>query len=248
MESKVKYLTCIAPEMEKIHLFVAITLAIPMLMATTLNYNIQMNSIQAFAQTNSNNNNNNTNNPSYTISPKDTVNITTPGQKVVVRGIESSEIYNNATLNTADKPHSVPILTNLPDGTIYTGIVTFTATKPVEVGISYRVPIDNNTYSHIDTKTLGDLYLAYHHNDKGEAGTPGVLSASSVIVPDYGTHSPYFSASIPFVGDSLWLATLNGEPFVVAYAVSADIVKPLNVVNLDGAINATKGNTTYSSQ
>ena len=230
--------------MEKLYLFVAMAIAIPMLMATTLNYNIQASSMQVFAQVNNNNNN-----PTNTISPQDTVNTTTtPGQKVVLRGIESSEKYSNATLNTADKPQSVPILTNLPDGTIYTGIVTFTATKPVEVGITYRLPIDNNTYSHIDTKTLGDLYLAYHHNDKGESGTPGVLSASSVIVPDYGTHSPYFSASIPFVGDSLWLATLNGEPFVVAYAVSADIVKPLNVVNLDSVINANKGNTTHSSQ
>jgi len=232
--------------MEKLYLFVAMVIAIPMLLATTLNYNIQANSIQAFAQTSNNNNNNQTN----AISPQDIVSTTTAGQKVILRGIESSIKYNNATLNTGDKPQSVPILTNLPDGTIYTGIVTFTATKPVEVGISYRLPIDNSTLSHIDTKTLGDLYLAYHHEGKGEAGTPGVLSASSVIVPDYGTHSPYFSASIPFVGDSLWLATLNGEPFVVAYAVSADVVKPLNVVNLDSAINANanKGNTTNSSQ
>ncbi|MGN6560035.1 MAG: hypothetical protein ACTHJ2_05865 [Candidatus Nitrosocosmicus sp.] len=232
--------------MEKLYLFVAIAIAIPMLMATTLNCNIQANSIQVFAQINNNNNNNN---PTNTISPKDVVSTTTAGQKVVLRGIESSEKYNNASLKTGDKPQGVNILPNLQDGTIYTGIVSFTATKPVEVGISYRLPVDNNTLSHIDTKTLGDLYLAYlHAGGKGESGTPGVLSTASVIVPDYGTHPPYFSASIPFVGDSLWLRTLNGEPFVVAYAVSADVVKPLNVVNLDSAINANKGNVTNSSQ
>jgi hypothetical protein len=228
--------------MEKLYLFVAIAIAIPLLMATTLNCNIQTNSIQVFAQPNNNNATN-------TISPKDIVSTTTAGQKVVLRGIESSENYNNATLKTGEKPQGVNILPNLPDGTIYTGIVTFTATKPVEVGISFRLPVDNSTLSHIDTKTLGDLYLAYlHAGGKGESGTPGVLSTASVIVPDYGIHPPYFSASIPFVGDTLWLRTLNGEPFVVAYAVSADIVKPLNVVNLNSAINSNKGNITNSSQ
>jgi hypothetical protein len=234
--------------MKKVYLFVAVAIAIPMLMATTSNHNIQMNSIQAFAQPNSNNNNNNTNNSSHTISPKDVLNMTTPGQKVVLRGIVSSENLTKATIKTGDKPYFASILTNRPDGTIYTGILTFTSTKPVEVGISERLPIDNSTFSHIDTKTLGDLYVSYHDKDKGEAGTPGVLSAPSVIVPDYGTRSPYYSASIPFVGDSLWLRTLNGEPFVVSYAVSADIFKPLNVLDLDSALNTTKGNTTNSSQ
>jgi hypothetical protein len=246
MGSKIKYLKYIALKMKKVYLFVTMAIVIPMLMATSLNYNIQTNSIQVFAQTNPTNNNINTS--SDTTSPKDIVNMATFGQKVVLRGIESSKIFNNATINTGEKPQGVSILTNLPDGTIYSGTISFTATKPVEVGISYRLPVDNNTYSHMDTKTLGDLYLAYHHNDKGEAGTPGILSAASVIVPDYGTHSSYFSASIPFVGDSLWLKTLNGEPFIVAYAVSADIVKPLNVVNLDSSINATKGITAYISR
>lgn len=234
--------------MKKVYLFVvAMAIVIPMLMTTSLNYNIQTNSIQVFAQTN--NNNNNINTSSDTTSPKDIVNMATSGQKVVLRGIESSKLFNNATINTGEKPQGVSILTNLPDGTIYSGTISFTATKPVEVGISYRLPVDNSTYSNIDTKTLGDLYLAYiHAGGNGEAGTPGVLSTASVIVPDYGTHPPYFSASIPFVGDTLWLRTLNGEPFVVAYAVSADVVKPLNVVNLDSAINANKGNVTNSSQ
>ena len=49
------------------------------------------------------------------------------------------------------------------------------------------------------------------------AEPPGVFSAPSVIVPDYGTAPPYFSASIPFVGDSVWLRTINGEPFIAVY-------------------------------
>jgi len=239
---KVKYRKCIVSKMEKVYLFVAMAMAIPVLMATTLNYNIQMNPIQAFAQ-----NNNNSNNSIHTISPKDIVNMTTPGQKVVLRGMVSSESYNNWTLKTGDKPHAVSILPNRPDGTIYTGIMTFTATKPVEVGISYSLPIDNSTLSAIDTKTFGNLDIGYRH-DKVESGFPGDVGTLFVIVPDYGTESPYFSASIPFVGDSLWLRTLHNEPFIAAYAVSADIVQPLNVLKLDSATNATKANTTYNSQ
>ncbi|MGD9532790.1 MAG: hypothetical protein AB7V56_03355 [Candidatus Nitrosocosmicus sp.] len=58
--------------------------------------------------------------------------------------------------------------------------------------------IDNDTFFNIDTKELGNLYAGYH-KDKDERGTPGEISVASVIVPIYGTHVPYFSASIPFV-------------------------------------------------
>jgi len=227
-----------------VYYYIAIAIAIPIpILMTTLIYNIQLFPIQAFAQISGNNDNN----VSHTSNEKDVLNTAISGQKVVLRGIESSKIFNNATINTGEKPQDVSILTNRPDGSIYTGIVTFTATKPVEVGISHRLPIDNNTFSQIDTKTWGNLYTGYY-NDKGEAGTPGNLSTASVIVPDYGTHSPYFSASIPFVGDSLWLKTIDGEPFIVVYAVSADIVQPLNVLDLDSTTNAVKDNNMSISQ
>ena len=91
------------------------------------------------------------------INAKDVLNTAISGQKVVLRGIESSKIFNNATINTGEKPQDVSILTNRPDCSIYTGIVTFTATKPVEVGIGHRLPIDNNTFSQIDTKIWGNM-------------------------------------------------------------------------------------------
>ena len=86
---------------------------------------------------------------------------------------------------------------NRDDGTIYTDIVTFIATKPVELGISHRVNIDDNTFSKIDTDRFGALYSGYH-NDTGERRTPGDLGAQSVMEPDYSTAPPHFSASIPF--------------------------------------------------
>ena len=82
------------------------------------------------------------------------------------------------TLKAGEDPHGAPLLANRIDGTIYTGIVTFTVTKPVEVGISHRLNIDNNTFSKLDTDRFGELYSGYH-NDTGERGTPGVLCSVS---------------------------------------------------------------------
>jgi hypothetical protein len=49
----------------------------------------------------------------------------------------------------------------------------------------------------------------------------------------FGT-SPYFSASIPFVTSSVVLHT-NGEPFMAAYEVSADIIQPKIIKHLENA-------------
>ena len=62
------------------------------------------------------------------------------------------------TLKAGEDPHGALQLANRIDGTIYTGIVTFTATKPVEVGISHRLNIDNNTFSKLDIDRFGELY------------------------------------------------------------------------------------------
>jgi hypothetical protein len=54
----------------------------------------------------------------------------------------------------------VGILPQRPDEAAYTGILTFTATKPVEVGIGHRLHIDNSTLSQIDEKKFGDYLVA----------------------------------------------------------------------------------------
>lgn len=224
--------------MNKLHLSIAIIIAIPLLLSTSNSTHIV--SFTASAQSN------NTNATSSTITTEDIVNMSKPGEKLVLRGIVSSEDFNRVTLEPGDDPHEAAILPNNPDGSVYTGVLTFSASKPVEIGISHRLHIDNNTFSSIDTKELGDLYSGYHNNG-GENGTPGEISVASVIVPDYGTHAPYFSASIPFVGDSVWLRTPDGEPFVAAYEVSADIVQPLGVVDLQSITNSTDQTITINS-
>jgi hypothetical protein len=77
----------------------------------------------------------------------------------------------------------------------------------------------------------------------------GNISAPSRIIPDYrgGSTSPYFSASLPFVASSVVLRT-NGEPFIVAYEVYADIVqKPKIIEHLENATLPTSTTTTTTS-
>ncbi len=168
-----------------------------------------------------------------------------PGQGVFNRGIEASKEPAHLNFPQGMETQGVNILPHRDDGASYKGFLTFTATEPVEVGIGHRLHVDNTTLSQIDSGAPGGLY-ALTHNDRGEVGVPGIITAPSIITPDYGTSPPYFSASIPFVGSSLWLSTTNGEPFVAVYEVSADIIQPEAVVDLEGLNLGTNTTATTS--
>lgn len=137
-----------------------------------------------------------------------------------------------------------------PDEATYTGILTFTATKPVEVGFGHRLHIDNSTLSQLDADTFGDLSERHHVKGQKHA-TPGIISAPSVIIPDYGTAPPYFSASIPFAGSSVYLKTTHGEQFIAVYEVVAEVVQPQAIVadvdSASGSMNTTTTATTNQS-
>ena len=129
---------------------------------------------------------------------------------------------------------SAVILPYRSDGSIYSGVLTFTATKPVEVTFQHRIPIDNTTLSHFDVQKHGKLFVRHLTDFQGN------LTAPSRIIPNYrgGSTSPYFPVSIPFVASSVILRT-NGEPFIAAYELSADIVKPRIINHLENAVNTT---------
>lgn len=160
-------------------------------------------------------------------------NTTVPGGTIAHHGIISSEEPAHLVLRPGEDNHGVEILSHRPDGATYSGVLTFTATKPAEVGFGHRLHIDNSTLSQFETETLGSLYKR-HHVDSREHITPGIISVPSRIIPDYGTSPPYFSASIPFVGGSVFLTT-TGEPFVAVYEVVAQVLQPQIVVDVDSA-------------
>jgi hypothetical protein len=136
---------------------------------------------------------------------------------------------------------TIEVVTILPfrtDGSIYKGVLTYTATKPVEVTLGHRIPVDNTTLSQLETQKHGKMFVRHL-----TANVVGNISAPSKIIPDYrGSSSPYFSASIPFVASQVVLR--SNEPFIAAYEVSADIVQPKIIKHIK---NATTVTTTNSS-
>jgi hypothetical protein len=164
----------------------------------------------------------------------------TSNEKTIVhQGIIASSPNPQIKPRPDETTQAVVILPYRADGSIYKGVLTFTATKPVEVTFSHRIPIDNTTLSQLDIQKRGKLFVRHL------TAFPGNISAPSRIIPDYsGSSSPYFSASLPFVASSVVLRTNNGEPFIAAYEVSADIIQPKIIKHLE---NATLTNTTNTS-
>lgn len=187
---------------------------------------------------NSNNNNNNNNNQFLQqafATHMDTANSTETS--IVHQGIIASSPSPQIKPGPNEQLQSVVILPYRIDGSIYKGVLTFTTTKPVEITLQHRIPIDNTTLSQLDTQENGKLFVRHL------TSLPGNISAPSRIIPDYGgSSSPYFSASIPFVASSVILRT-NGEPFIAAYEVSADIVQPKIIKHLENATTSTNNST-----
>ena len=165
----------------------------------------------------------------------------TSNEKTIVhQGIVASSPSPQIKPGPNEQLQTVVILPYRIDGSIYKGVLSFTATKPVEVTFNHRIPIDNTTYSQLDMQKYGKLFV------RDLTAFPGNISAIGRIIPDYsGSTSPYFSASIPFVASSVVLRT-NAEPFIAAYEVSADIVQPKIIKHLENATISSTDNSTVS--
>ena len=163
-------------------------------------------------------------------------------KSVVHQGIIASGPNPQIEPESNESRQSAVILPYRSDGSIYRGVLTYTATKPVEVTLSHRIPIDNTTLSQLNVQKHGKLFVRHL------TAFPGNISAPSRIIPDYrgGSTSPYFAASIPFVASSVVLRT-NGEPFIAAYEISADIVHPQIIKHLENATLPTSTTTTSST-
>jgi hypothetical protein len=114
--------------------------------------------------------------------------------------------------------HQAAILLPLrQDGSIYSGVLTYTASAPVEVVIADVQTLNETEQSMLNVTEdgFGTLLTSPLDNQTSIAIT--------IITPPYGD-TPVPSASIPFAGNALWLHTLDGTPFVANYAVSAQVL------------------------
>jgi plastocyanin len=111
------------------------------------------------------------------------------------------------------------------DGTLYSGVLTYTATAPVEVVILNMQTL-NETEQDILNATAGSEFGSLFTSQLDNQTS---LSAS-YITPSYaGSAVP--SASIPFVGNAVWLHTIDGTPFTTTFAVNA-LVLPSQIQNV----------------
>lgn len=152
-------------------------------------------------------------------------NIENESEEIIYRqGIMSSFGYENETAQVA------PILTHRDDGKIYSGVLTYSATSPVEIGFLSQSRIDNATLSQLIDQ------LGISAPNWLDIATPSVHNLTEVtpqiiggIQPDYGTSTPYYSASMPFVAGAVGLWSPVGEPFLVSYQLYAKLVEPETV-------------------
>ena len=139
------------------------------------------------------------------------------------------------------------------DGTLYSGVLTYTATAPVEVVILNMQTLN---------ETEQDILNALNATAGGEFGSlftsqldDQTSLSGSYITPSYaGSAVP--SASIPFVGNAVWLHTIDGTPFSASFAVNAlvlpsqiqnvfnDLVETTETDTLEGAEEGAEGEVT----
>jgi plastocyanin len=114
------------------------------------------------------------------------------------------------------------------DGALYSGVLTYTATAPVEVVILNMQTLNETEQDILNELNataggeFGSLFTSQLDNQTSLSG--------SYITPSYaGSAVP--SASIPFVGNAVWLHTIDGTPFSATFAVNA-LVLPSQIQNV----------------
>ncbi len=149
------------------------------------------------------------------------------GQTVVWQGTVSSF---QDPLKGHESHQVAVILPPREDQAVYTGIISYIASKPVEVVTLHDYTIGNVSFP----EKFGTIMTA---------PTPwrqGGEVATAMMALDYPKNTPTFSANIPFAGNALALHTINGDNFVASYTVVAQVLKAKTMNNVESAVNATK--------
>lgn len=158
------------------------------------------------------------------------------GQKIVQQGTVSSDVD---PLKGHEGHQATVILPPRNDSAVYSGTLTFTASKPVQVAVINMYNLDNEIASQIPEK-FGQLLTAQAPWNASAIVTPLMMNVEYL-------DSPTMSKSVPFVGNLVALHTMDGEPFIANYAVVADVLQPQIVNNLDSAMGKAAPISTNSS-
>ena len=135
--------------------------------------------------------------------------------KYIVQKTELSKPASPTVTPHGKLPHQ--IVFGLPlrdDGRIWTGTVTFTASKPIELEVLHFY---NTTV--IPDKSHGEPYHATLPGNKTVAiSTMSMFSETPVLFTD----TPISTGSLTFTGSALVFHKTSGEPFTVTYTIDAE--------------------------
>jgi hypothetical protein len=139
--------------------------------------------------------------------------------------VVASDIVRSATRNQYNSTNEqyAPVLAPRTDGSIYSGIITFSASEPVRIEIQHPIGLDNYTFPN---KQLQGI-ITYLNNQPIPA---------SLILPNYSDDR--FSSSISFTGKALEFS--YEKPFVVMYTVNAVTDKYNDTDGLNRSSNKTQ--------
>ena len=158
-----------------------------------------------------------------------------PNSQVVFAQVEDgSQIIQQGYATSSPDPlpgheahQSVTILRLRDDNAVFSGRITFTTTRPVEVQILHR-----------DTTRTGPEQIPNIPEAYGKLaiidlpGGNGQVSITNVV-PKFteGAAGSTFAASVPFSGNAVALHNLNGEQFATTYTATADVLGPATRVD-----------------
>jgi plastocyanin len=164
---------------------------------------------------------------------------------------EVDTIVRKGTVTSSQDPlpghEEMQMATILPfrqDGDLYSGVVTYTATVPVEIVILNMQILNETERDIVNATDLGESGTLFTSELDNQTSLSG-----SYIIPSYAG-SPVPSASIPFVGNAVWLHTIDGTPFTATFAVNALLLPsqiqnifndPLDTTDADAAEEGTDG-------
>jgi hypothetical protein len=126
----------------------------------------------------------------------------------------------NAILNNQTIPHQIVVALPIrQDGKIWTGTVTFRASKPIEVKVEHKY----DRYTVVPDARHGEP-----DHGKWFDGTNIALSTMTMFTntPVSVTNSPISTGSFTFTGSALVFHKTDGVPFAVTYTLDA-VANPL---------------------
>jgi len=119
-------------------------------------------------------------------------------------------------------PHQIVVaLPAGPDGAIWTGTVTFTASKPIEIEVFHKY----------NPSVTPDTAHGQPYNAKWIDGNRYALSTMTMFsnTPVSVTNTPISTGSLVFTGSALLFHKTDGIPFTVTYTIDA-VAKPLTTL------------------